>query len=124
MKEVWRPVKGFEGLYEVSNTGKVRSLTVERVWRNVRHRNGKIFDEIRKRPGRVLKPIPTNNLLTVHLYTRDHVRAGVALKRVVAEAFMPDFNSTIKTHMIRHKDNKLSNCNVENLYIAKNKKEG
>lgn len=24
--EVWRPVKGYEGLYEVSNNGNVRSL--------------------------------------------------------------------------------------------------
>lgn len=25
MKEVWKPIANFEGLYEVSNTGKVRS---------------------------------------------------------------------------------------------------
>ena len=25
-KEIWRPVKGFEGLYEVSDLGNVRSL--------------------------------------------------------------------------------------------------
>ena len=26
MKEVWKPIANFEGLYEVSNTGKVLSL--------------------------------------------------------------------------------------------------
>lgn len=26
MKEIWKPVEGYEGLYEVSNTGKVKSL--------------------------------------------------------------------------------------------------
>lgn len=26
-KEIWRPVKNYEGLYEVSNFGRVRSLT-------------------------------------------------------------------------------------------------
>ena len=26
MKETWKPVKGFEGLYEVSDMGRVKSL--------------------------------------------------------------------------------------------------
>lgn len=26
MKEEWKPIKGFEGLYEVSNTGKIKSF--------------------------------------------------------------------------------------------------
>ena len=26
MEEIWRPVKGFEGYYEVSNLGRVRSI--------------------------------------------------------------------------------------------------
>ena len=26
MKEIWKTIKDFEGLYEVSNTGKVRGL--------------------------------------------------------------------------------------------------
>ena len=26
MTEVWRPIKGYEGAYEVSNTGKARSI--------------------------------------------------------------------------------------------------
>ena len=25
-KEIWRPIRGYENLYEVSNLGKVRSL--------------------------------------------------------------------------------------------------
>ena len=29
MKEEWRPVVGYEDLYEVSNTGKVRSISRE-----------------------------------------------------------------------------------------------
>lgn len=26
MNEIWKPIEGYEGLYEVSNLGKVRSL--------------------------------------------------------------------------------------------------
>lgn len=31
MNEQWKPIEGFESLYEVSSTGKVRSLTTRRV---------------------------------------------------------------------------------------------
>ena len=30
--EQWRPVSGFEGLYEVSDLGRIRSLTARRQW--------------------------------------------------------------------------------------------
>lgn len=26
MEEIWKPIKGYEGLYEVSNLGRVKSL--------------------------------------------------------------------------------------------------
>lgn len=26
MKEIWKEIKGYEGLYQVSNTGKIKSL--------------------------------------------------------------------------------------------------
>lgn len=29
MKEVWRDIKGYEGLYQVSNLGRVRTLSRE-----------------------------------------------------------------------------------------------
>ena len=43
--EEWRPVKGFEGLYEVSNLGRVRSLD-----RIIKRRNGNIVYK-----GKILK---------------------------------------------------------------------
>jgi hypothetical protein len=30
MEEIWKDVKGYEGLYEVSNYGEVKSLTRKR----------------------------------------------------------------------------------------------
>jgi len=80
MKEEWRPItiEGYEHLYEVSNTGKVRSVTrvihkSEPAWRA---RNGKIvpreFDAIYT--STELKPymVAKNGLLKYHLHKRDH----------------------------------------------------
>ena len=47
MQEVWQPVQGYEGLYEVSNQGRVRSL--DRVQRSKR-------GALQRFKGRTLKP--------------------------------------------------------------------
>lgn len=48
--EHWRPVVGWEDLYEVSDRGRVRSLD-----RWIAHQGGRRFH-----PGRILKPAPHN----------------------------------------------------------------
>ena len=54
--EIWKDVKGFEGLYQVSNLGRVKSLgrtTTQRVKR----RDGEYHIETWVKRGRILKPI-------------------------------------------------------------------
>ena len=34
LNEIWKPVKGYEGLYEVSNLGNVRSVDRHLMWGN------------------------------------------------------------------------------------------
>lgn len=64
--ERWRPVVGFEGSYEVSDHGNVRSVT-RRIL--VRGRPG-VPDYHRLQSGKVLKPLLTNGThLHVHLGT-------------------------------------------------------
>ena len=46
-KEIWKPVRNYEGLYEVSNLGRVRSLE-RTVWDNRGY--------YRTVPERILKP--------------------------------------------------------------------
>ena len=48
MEEVWKPIKGYEGLYEVSNYGRVRSLD-----RYVNSASSKTGYQLAK--GRILK---------------------------------------------------------------------
>lgn len=76
--EAWRPVVGWEGLYEVSDMGRVRSLP-----RVVRSRGG-----TRTIPGRVRKlSIPSNGYAMVNLERLDRTFNALA-HRLVLEAFV------------------------------------
>lgn len=78
MEETWKPVANYEGLYEVSNLGRVRSLT---------HSSGGIVDW---RKGRILKQSITNgNLFYVSLSKEGCPRTHY-VKFLVAEAFVPN----------------------------------
>ena len=90
--EIWKPVVGYEELYEVSNFGRVRSL--DRIDSNNHPLNGVI-----------LKPYISNSgYLLVGLY-KQQKRDRKLLHRLVAEAFIPnpenkpeiDHINTIKT---------------------------
>jgi hypothetical protein len=78
MFEVWQPVRGYEGIYEVSDLGKVRSLSGKR-W------NGQA---IHKFKGRVLKAQCASRYLHVAL-SRDGQVKCVKVHQLVAEAFLP-----------------------------------
>ena len=106
-QEEWRPVVGFEGLYEVSNLGRVRSLPryVERRTK----RGGVALHPVR---GRVLALGPhVGGYRTVHLYAGGRQRATV-VHIIVAEAFLgqrPDGTEVL------HNDGDPKNCIVSNL---------
>ena len=82
MQELWQPVKGYEGLYEVSDQGRVRSL--DRVSVCVRH--GK--EVMQRWKGRVLKPA-TRNYSQVALHGPDGKQVTHTLHLLVAKAFLP-----------------------------------
>jgi hypothetical protein len=94
-KQIWKDISGYEGLYQVSNTGKVRSL-------NYRH-TGKT---------KVMKP-STNKLgyKCVNL-CKDGKRKIYFIHRLVALAFIPNPNNY---PIINHKDENPSNNAVWNL---------
>lgn len=105
-QEIWKDIEGFEGLYQVSSLGRVRSLNrvVE-------------LDDGRKIPkqGKILKERITHNG-----YTRVQLGENKDryIHRLVASAFIPNPD---KLPQINHKDeNKRNNC-VENLEWCTNK---
>ena len=99
---MWKDIKGFEGIYQVSNLGEVRSLD-----RTVSF-NGKsmaIKGEIKK------QSLVNKGYMKVTLY-KNNVGTGKYVHRLVAETFI---NNKDNKPTVNHKDfNKLNN-NVDNL---------
>ena len=98
-EEIWRPIEGYEGLYEVSSYGRVRSLD--------RYDNMNHF-----RKGKVLSPIkePTG-YLRCNLYLNKNVKT-VLIHRLVAQAFIPNPDNLPQ---VNHRDEVKTNNRVDNL---------
>lgn len=96
--EVWRPVVGYEGRYEVSNLGRVKSLesVVSGRLRNIYHS-----------PDRILKPIKHRcGYLFVHLVSESKAKNKRLIHRLVAEAFIDNPNNHPQ---VNHKDENKQN---------------
>ena len=102
-EEIWKAVPGYEGLYEVSNLGRVRSLDR---WVN-HHTAGKAL-----RHGRILTPCRGNEPYLSVMLSNAGESHSKRVHRIVAEAFIPNPNGLSD---VDHIDcNKLNN-RVENL---------
>lgn len=102
MNEVWKPVLGYEGIYEVSNIGRVRSIDRVRVLSDGRTR---FF------PGVTLVgKVGTHGYRAVTL--SDKVARTVVVHRIVAEAFLP---REIGKNWINHRDGDKLNNAADNL---------
>lgn len=98
MKEIWKDIQGYEGLYQVSNLGNVMS------WINNRQH--------KRKQGLMLKPrVSKHGYYYVNIY-KNGERKTIKNHRLVAETFIPNLESKPE---VNHKDgNKLNNC-VDNL---------
>lgn len=100
MKENWKPIKGYEGLYEVSNFGRIRSLD-------------RIDSLGRIKKGQELKPNfdGRKNYLHVNL-SKNGKKKSVQVHTLVANAFC---NNPNKYNEINHIDECKTNNRAENL---------
>ena len=93
MKEIWKDINGFEGVYQISNHGRLKSFKKDK--------NGKILKNTNKKGGYFSVVLEYKNN-TKH--TRIH--------RLVAESFIPNPNNY---PCVNHIDGNKQNNNVENL---------
>lgn len=102
MSEEWRAVVGWEGFYEVSDLGRVRSLPMVKRGKN----NGKI-----RQAGRVRKlQVPSNGYPMLSLKVGDR-EENALVHRLVAAAFLGPANGLC----VNHRDGIRSNNVISNL---------
>ena len=90
MEEIWKDIEGYEGLYQVSNMGRVRSLR-----RNI-----------------ILKiKIGSNGYERVVLSV-NNIPKGYSIHRLVANTFIPNPDNY---PIVNHKDENKTNNRVDNL---------
>ena len=89
MKEIWKDIIGFEGIYEISNLGRIRRI----------------------KTGRILSTRRSDGwYITVTLY-KDKKRYGKSLHRLVAETFIPNPDNLLEVNHINEDktDNRVDN---------------
>ena len=84
MEEIWRDIKDYEGLYQVSNMGRVKSLGR---WSN-RQKNGVSFPYFIKE--KILKNRKIKGGYYIVGLCKDKISKDYRVSRLVAEAFIPN----------------------------------
>ena len=105
MKEIWKSIEGFEGLYEVSNMGRVKALD-----RYVMNNGG-----LQHKAERILKQNVQRNRRSMVVLCKDGKTYPKLVHRLVAMAFIPNPDNK---PVVDHIDTNPTNNKVENLRWA------
>lgn len=97
MEEIWKDIEGYEGIYQVSNLGNVKTI-----YDNTHH----------KKVDRLLKQKFLKTGYKIVALSKMCKRKYFTVHRLVAKAFIPN---TCNLPSINHKDENKSNNNVSNL---------
>ena len=100
MKEIWKDIDGYEGLYQISNLGRVKSL---------KYHNNKFKLTVSRE--KILKPCIHSNYYCVIL-TKNKNHKNYSVHRLVAQAFIPNPKNL---PCVNHKDENKLNNEVSNL---------
>lgn len=90
MTEIWKDIPGYEGLYSISNIGRLRN----------------------DKTNRLLKPWIDKDGYLVYDLTKNKVKKHYRAHRLVAQTFIPNPNNY---PLVNHKDEDKTNNKVSNL---------
>ena len=100
MTEAWKDIKGYEGYYQVSNLGRVKSIDKLRF-------NSDVIIK-----GKILKPWDNSHGYLQVKFVKNRVKKMPKVHRLVAQTFLGlDPNRVF----VNHKDGNRSNNNIDNL---------
>lgn len=111
MEEIWKDIKGYEGIYQVSNLGRVKRL-------NSFYYCGHHSQQRRDIPEMLLKTFKREKGYLAIRLSNGSVRKTYLIHRLVAEAFIPNPDNLPQ---VNHKDECPSNNNSTNLEWCDNK---
>lgn len=103
MSEVWKAIPDFEGLYEASTAGRIRSLD-----RHVTGKNG----VTKKFSGRIIAPVPMKTGYVTVALSKEGKAVRYLVHRLVALAFLPNPDNLEE---VNHKDGVKHNNALSNL---------
>lgn len=105
MEEIWKDIHGYDGYYQVSNYGKIKSL-----FRKVPHKS----NGLQTYKVKILRPHKTSNgYYMIDLYDNRNNRKKYSIHRLVCLSFVN--NPNINYKYINHKDGNKLNNNYLNL---------
>ena len=106
MEEIWKPVDGFEGYYEISNLGNLRSVDKYIRW-------GRNKGRIRYFPSKILSPSINNSGYKIHTLSKPGSKPVCkTIHRMVATTFIPNPHNLSD---VNHIDENKNNNSVDNL---------
>lgn len=98
MKEIWKPIKGYEGLYEISNFGYVITL----------------------KTGKILQPVVNKSGAVSVILSKESKRKSYLLKRLMIDHFTNEKKYTSIVFLDGNKNNHhISNLKAVSRYITK-----
>jgi hypothetical protein len=105
--EIWRPIQGYEGFYEVSDRGRVRSVARDIT---LDHPNGGAV--VHRRQSVILATKPKRNGCLIVCLSRENRHFSIAVNRLVLETFV---GPRPPGWLAIPDDGDKGNCAIENL---------
>ena len=104
MTEIWKDIEGYEGLYQISNLGRVKSLE-----RRVKAKKPGTTQRIKEK---IRKFSYTTEGYAYVVLSKEGVHKTILVHRLVANAFLTNIENKPIVH---HKDRQKRNNNLRNL---------